>query len=98
MTLALLGLFNNLIGLYIFIMIAMIIFSWLQAFNVINTRNPIVGQIGTVLYKLTEPVLAPIRKVIPAIGGLDLSPIVVFFGLQFIRTLVNKTVLTGNPF
>ncbi|MEE9347709.1 MAG: YggT family protein [Robiginitomaculum sp.] len=98
MTLALLGLFNNLIGLYIFIMVAMIIFSWLQAFNVINTRNPIVGQIGTVLYRLTEPVLAPIRKIIPSIGGLDLSPIVVFFGLQFIQTLVNKTVATGNPF
>ena len=97
MSMALLGLFNNLVGLYIFILIAMIIFSWLQAFNIINTRNPIVYQIVKTLHMLTEPVLAPIRRILPPLGGLDLSPIVVFFGLQFLQTFVNKWAISGNP-
>lgn len=97
MSLALLGLFNNLVGLYTLILVAMIVFSWLQAFNIVNTRNPIMYQIVKTLHILTEPVLAPIRRIIPSVGGLDLSPIVVFFGLQFLQTVVNKWYMTGNP-
>ncbi len=71
--------------LYEYVLVAMIIFSWLQAFGVINTRNPAVATIGDVLYRLTEPVLAPIRRIMPNLGGLDLSPIVVFLAIFVVR-------------
>lgn len=71
--------------LYEYVLIAMIIFSWLHAFGVVNSRNPAVTAIGDVLFRLTEPVLRPIRRVLPNFGGLDLSPIVVFLAIFLIR-------------
>jgi YggT family protein len=65
-----------------------VILSWLVAFNVVNTHNRIVGTIGEFLYRITEPALAPIRRYIPAIGGLDLTPIVLLFLLYFARLLL----------
>src|ERR1700677_4173665 len=55
--------------LYIWIVIAMAIFSWLVAFNVVNTRNPVVGMVGDFLYRITEPVLRPIRNFMPYLAG-----------------------------
>jgi YggT family protein len=95
---AALWLFNNVIDLYLFIVLAAIILSWLIAFNVVNTRHPLVYQINRVLIALTEPVLRPIRRVIPAVGGMDFSPIVLFLVLGFIQRLVNNIVITGNVF
>ncbi|HEX4027788.1 MAG TPA: YggT family protein [Rhizomicrobium sp.] len=72
--------------LYKWIVIAAVIASWLAAFNVINSRNNTVHAILRILIALTEPVFRQIRRVIPPVGGLDLSPIVVFFiimGLQY---------------
>jgi YggT family protein len=78
--------------LYGWVLIAMIVFSWLHAFGVVNPRNHAVATIGDVLYRLTEPVLRPIRRFMPNLGGLDLSPIVVFLALfiirQYLRILV----------
>jgi len=71
--------------LYEYVLIAMIIFSWLHAFGVVNTRNHAVSVIGDVLYRLTEPVLRPIRRFMPNLGGLDLSPIVVFLAIFVLR-------------
>jgi YggT family protein len=77
-----------LLDLYSYILIASIILSWLVTFNVVNARNQIVATIGDVLFRLTEPVLAPVRRRLPAMGNLDLSPVVVFLAIMFIQTVV----------
>ena len=61
--------------LYVWIVIAMAIFSWLVAFNVVNTRNHVVAMIGDFLYRITEPALRPIRNLLPNLGGIDISPV-----------------------
>ena len=71
--------------LYWWVVLAMIIMSWLISFNVINTRNQFVEAVWRVLNQLTEPVLRPIRRVLPNLSGLDLSPIVLFIILFFIE-------------
>ena len=76
------------LNLYTWVIIASAIFSWLYAFNVVNPRNQFVSMIGQVLYNLTEPLLRPIRRVIPAMGGLDLSPIVLLLGIFLLQRLI----------
>lgn len=85
------------IRLYTWIVIGSAIFSWLYAFNVVNPRNQVVAVIGSTLYKLTEPALRPIRSILPDLGGLDLSPIVLLVGLWFLQTLIvnNFAALAG---
>ena len=78
----------NLIDLYWYIILATVIISWLMAFNIINYGNPYVRQANSVLHTLTEPVLGPIRRVLPSLGGLDFSPIVVLFALEFLRQAI----------
>ena len=90
---AALWLFDSVIDLYIFVVFVAVIMSWLTSFNIVNPRSPIVMQIERILYALTDPALRPIRRVIPSIGGLDLSPIVLFLLLGFIRRLVDNLVL-----
>ncbi len=90
---AALWLFNAVIQLYIMVVFAAVIMSWLTGFNVVNPRSPIVMQIDRILYALTDPALRPIRRVVPSIGGLDLSPIILFLLLGFFQRLVNNIVL-----
>jgi YggT family protein len=71
--------------IYKWIVIAAVIVSWLTAFNVINQYNQFVRTLLRILIALTEPVFRPIRKVMPAIGGLDLSPIIVFVIIWFLQ-------------
>ena len=71
--------------IYKWVVIAAVIVSWLTAFNVINSHNNFVRSLLRILYALTEPVFRPIRKVIPPIGGLDLSPIIVFVIIWFLQ-------------
>jgi YggT family protein len=66
-----------LLTLYIYILIAAAVLSWLIAFNVVNPRNQFVSMVGEFLYRITEPVLRPIRNVLPNLGGIDISPIIV---------------------
>ena len=73
------------IDLYKWIVIAQVIMSWLVAFGVINTHNRLVAQIGEVLYRLTEPALRPIRRLIPNLGGIDISFVILVLLLWFIR-------------
>lgn len=76
------------IDIYVWIIIAMAIMSWLVAFNVINRQNRFVSVVGEFLFKITEPVLAPIRRFLPNFGGFDISPIVLILVLWFIRNLL----------
>jgi YggT family protein len=71
--------------LYVWLLIAAAILSWLVAFNVVNTRNQFVAMIGEFLYRITEPVLRPIRNMLPAMGGIDISPIILILIIIFIR-------------
>jgi YggT family protein len=73
------------LDIYKWIVIASVIVSWLTAFNVINSQNNFVRSLLHILYVLTEPVFRPIRKIIPPIGGLDLSPIIVFLIIWFLQ-------------
>jgi len=79
--------------LYIWIVIAMAIFSWLVAFNVVNTRNQVVAMIGDFLYRITDPVLRPIRNMLPNLGGIDISPVVLFLIIVFIRYVIALYIL-----
>ena len=86
-----------LLQIYAFILLASIVFSWLVAFNIVSRRNPTVAAIGDVLYRLTEPVLAPIRRRMPNLGNLDLSPIVVFLIIWLIQMEIVQYVLPNVP-
>ncbi len=77
-----------LMDLYWWVLLVMIVLSWLISFNVINTANQFVATVMRIVNALTEPVLKPIRRVVPAVGGLDLSPIVLFVGLYFARRVI----------
>ncbi|WP_428031826.1 YggT family protein [Ancylobacter sp.] len=87
-----LWLFDTLITLYVWILIASAILSWLVAFNVVNAHNPIVRSIGEFLWRVTEPVLAPLRRILPNLGGIDISPVILIVLLYFIRNLVFELV------
>jgi YggT family protein len=73
------------LDIYEWVVIAAVIVSWLTAFNVINQYNNFVRSLLRILYALTEPVFRPIRKIIPPMGGLDLSPIIVFVIIWFLQ-------------
>ncbi len=90
--LALLRTLDLALDIYSWILIAMVIYSWLFAFNVINSRNQFVALIGDFLYKVTEPLLRPIRRILPDLGGIDLSPIVLFLAIFFLRQLLWTTI------
>jgi len=70
------------------IFLIMIIMSWLISFNVINTRNQFVNSVWRVLNQITEPILKPIRRIIPPVGGLDLSPLIVFVIIFFLQNWI----------
>ena len=76
------------LDIYKWIVIAAVVMSWLVAFNVINLHNNIVRSVVRILDALTEPVFRFVRRFIPAIGGIDLSPIVVFIAIWFVQYLV----------
>lgn len=86
--LSLLNLISTVIQIYIYILIASAILSWLIAFNVVNTRNQVVATIADALWRLTEPALAPIRRILPNLGGIDISPVVLILLLIFVRNLL----------
>jgi len=83
-----LWLVDTIITIYIWLLIASAILSWLIAFNVVNTRNPIVHTIGNFLYQITEPLLRPIRAMLPNLGGIDISPVILIIALLFLRQLI----------
>jgi YggT family protein len=85
---ALYWLIDTVLGLYMWLIILQVILSWLVAFNVINMSNRFVYMVGDFLYRVTEPVMRPIRNILPNLGGIDLSPMVVLLLIIFIRKLL----------
>jgi YggT family protein len=84
--------------LYTWLVIAMVIMSWLVAFGVINTRNEFVHVIYDFLSRITEPVLRRIRRFMPDLGGIDLSPIVLLFGIIFLQQIIQNNLRPLAPF
>ena len=74
--------------IYVWLLIASAVLSWLIAFNVVNTRNQFVAAVAEFLYRITEPVLAPIRSFMPNLGGLDISPIILILIIMFIERVI----------
>jgi YggT family protein len=81
-------LIDKVIDIYTWIVIAGAIMSWLVAFGVVNVSNRFIRMVVDVLYRLTEPVLRPIRSILPNLGGVDISPVILLLGLFFIRSLL----------
>ncbi|MBM3557215.1 MAG: YggT family protein [Alphaproteobacteria bacterium] len=81
-------LLSTVIDIYIWLLIISAVMSWLINFNVLNTRNRAVYAIYDVLWRITDPPLRPIRRLLPTIGGVDLSPVVLILGLIFLRNLM----------
>ncbi|WP_127520876.1 YggT family protein [Mesorhizobium sp. Z1-4] len=80
------------LNLYWIIIIASAIFSWLYAFNVVNPRNQFVASVGNALYRLTEPALRPIRRILPDLGGIDISPAILLIILYFVMGFLDNEV------
>ncbi len=89
---ALLWFIDQLIGLYIWAVIIAAVFSLLAAFGILDTRNRVVWTIGDFLYRITEPALRPIRRFLPDLGGIDISPVIVILLLQALRIFLWRTV------
>ena len=77
------------IELITWLVIAGAIASWLVAFGVVNMRNQVVRTIVETLYRLTDPMLRPIRRMLPSLGGVDISPVILILGLMFLRWVID---------
>ena len=93
---ALLSTLSLILSLVWWVFLVMIIMSWLISFNVINTRNQFVAGLWRAINQVTEPILRPIRRVVPPVGGLDLSPIIVFIVIFFLQQLIANFAITGR--
>ena len=89
-------LFSSAISFYIWLLIAQAILSWLVAFSILNTQNKLIYLIGDFLYKITEPALKPIRRILPDFGGIDISPVILIIILIFFRDLLYRYALSMN--
>lgn len=76
------------LNLYTWLLIASAVISWLVAFNVVNTSNDVVRSIWGFLYQVTEPALRPIRRVLPDLGGIDVSPIILLLGIFLLQRII----------
>ena len=76
------------LDLYVTLVIAQVILSWLVHFKVINAQNRFVYMVGDFLYRITEPAIRPIRRVMPNLGGMDISPVVLILLLVFAQRLI----------
>lgn len=90
--LAVIAVLEIVLGLYRWILLAMVILSWLISFGVVNTRNQFVSIVWQVINQLTEPLLRPIRRFMPSFSGLDLSPIVLFLAIIFLEVLLGSYI------
>ncbi len=95
MSYAVANLLLTVIDIYWWVLIVSVILSWLAAFDVINMRSQAAQTIWRAVDTLTEPVLRPIRSVVPAMGGLDFSPLVLLLALQFLRDVISRTLVYG---
>lgn len=89
---SLLMIFNALVDIVFFLVIAQVVLSWLVVFDVINLRQPLIRQIWDGLNRLLEPLFRPIRQILPDMGGIDLAPMVFLFGLWALQVVVNRNL------
>jgi YggT family protein len=94
---ALLDVILLVLQIYIWLLIAAAILSWLIAFGVVNTRNQAVAMIADFLYRITEPALRPIRAVLPHLGGIDISPVILILIIYFIQEVIIRYVYPYVP-
>ena len=85
---ALLNLISTLITIFIWLLIAQAVLSWLLAFGVVNRYNRVVTSVSDFLWRITEPELGPIRRILPNFGGIDISPVILILVLYFLRDLM----------
>jgi YggT family protein len=85
---AFMNLVSTVISIYIWLLIAQAVLSWLVAFGIVNRYNRVVATIGDFLWRVTEPLLRPIRRVLPDLGGIDISPVILILLLWFLRNLM----------
>ena len=78
--------------IYIWLLIAAAVLSWLIAFNVVNTRNQVVAAIGDFLYRITEPLLRPIRGMLPSLGGIDISPVLLILIILLLENVIVRYI------
>ena len=93
---SILSLFNDIVNLYIWVLVINAILSWLVAFNILNTGNRFVYSVLEVSYKLTNPALNLIRRYLPNLGSIDISPVILILGLNFLRNFIIE-ILTSAP-
>ena len=89
-------LIDRIIDIYVWVIILSAVLSWLVAFDVVNMRNRFVYLVGDTLNRLTEPVYRPVRRLLPDMGGLDLSPLIVILALWFLRDLMWELFQAAN--
>src|SRR5690242_17672202 len=85
---AFLSLVSTVISIYVWLLIAQAVLSWLVAFGIVNRYNRVVATVGDFLWRVTEPLLRPIRRVLPDLGGIDISPVILILILWFVRDLM----------
>lgn len=78
--------------IYIWLLIAAAVLSWLVAFNVVNTRNQVVAMLGEFLYRITEPLLRPIRSMMPNLGGIDVSPVILILLILLLENVIVRYI------
>ncbi len=88
-----LELMHTLLNLYVWVLIASVILSWLISFQIINTHSRVVVVTGEVLYRLTEPFLSLLRRFTPGVGGFDFTPMIAIFILVFIQNIITRLIL-----
>ena len=81
---------DTILGLYMWVIILSVVMSWLYSFNVVNTSNRFVYAVGYFTHRLTEPALAPIRRFIPNLGAIDISPLVLLLAVFFLRRVIQN--------
>ena len=78
------------LGLYLYAILASAIMSWLVAFGIVNTANLFVHRVGEFLTRITDPALDPIRRFLPYLGGIDISPIILILAIVFLRSVLAR--------
>ena len=81
------------INIYVWVLVASVVLSWLIAFNVVNTSNRFVHTIGEIVYRITEPALRPIRNILPNMGNVDLSPVALIMLLWFVESMLIQILI-----
>jgi YggT family protein len=92
---ALLWLFNTVVFLYIMVIVVLVLMSWLTAFKVVDPQAPLVSRVDGAVIAMTNPVINPVRRIIPSFGRVDISPIIVVLLLEFVRRLVNSLLASA---